>query len=71
MFEGTLTALVTPFDAKGAVDFRRLENLIEMQIRAGVDGIVPVGNIERRTEFKTCAESRNQRGDLIQGGQFF
>jgi 4-hydroxy-tetrahydrodipicolinate synthase len=41
-FTGTYTAIVTPF-RKGKVDEAALERLIKMQIRAGVDGIVPVG----------------------------
>jgi 4-hydroxy-tetrahydrodipicolinate synthase len=41
-FAGTYTALVTPFK-NGRLDEKALEGLIRMQIRAGVDGIVPVG----------------------------
>jgi 4-hydroxy-tetrahydrodipicolinate synthase len=41
-FTGTYTALVTPFK-NGRIDEPALERLIKMQIRAGVDGIVPVG----------------------------
>lgn len=42
MFTGTYTALVTPF-REGRVDEPALARLIRNQIRAGVDGIVPVG----------------------------
>jgi 4-hydroxy-tetrahydrodipicolinate synthase len=42
MFTGTYTALVTPF-RDGKVDEPALERLIRSQIKAGVDGIVPVG----------------------------
>lgn len=42
MFEGTYTALVTPFRG-GGVDYDGLRRLIEAQIAGGVDGIVPVG----------------------------
>ncbi len=42
MFTGTHTAIVTPFK-QGAVDQDALKRLIEIQIRAGVDGLVPVG----------------------------
>jgi len=42
MFTGTYTAIVTPFK-NGQLDARALERLIRMQIKAGVDGIVPVG----------------------------
>ena len=43
MFEGVLTALVTPF-RDGTVDERALEELVELQIAAGVDGLVPCGS---------------------------
>ena len=42
MFTGTYTALVTPF-RNGNIDEAALERLIKIQVRAGVDGIVPVG----------------------------
>ncbi len=42
MFTGTYTAIVTPFK-KGKIDGAALERLIHAQVRAGVDGIVPVG----------------------------
>lgn len=42
MFKGTYTAIVTPF-RNGNVDFPALEKLIKLQIKGGVDGIVPVG----------------------------
>ena len=42
MFRGTFTALVTPF-REGAIDFVALQNLIELQIAGGIDGVVAVG----------------------------
>jgi len=42
MFTGTYTAIVTPFKS-GKIDEPALERLIKIQIKAGVDGIVPVG----------------------------
>lgn len=42
MFTGTYTAIVTPFK-DGQLDEAALARLIKMQIKAGVDGIVPVG----------------------------
>src|SRR5204862_2122360 len=42
MFTGTYTAIVTPFKG-GKIDADALEHLIKIQVRAGVDGIVPVG----------------------------
>lgn len=43
MFEGAYTALVTPFNKDGGVDYGKLRALIAMQIEGGMDGIVPVG----------------------------
>jgi 4-hydroxy-tetrahydrodipicolinate synthase len=43
MFEGVYTALVTPF-RDGRVDERALRELVEWQIDAGIDGLVPVGS---------------------------
>jgi len=42
-YQGVLTALVTPFTAKGAVDESALKRLVEEQIAAGVQGLVPMG----------------------------
>ncbi len=42
MFEGTHTALVTPF-SKGKLDLQRFKSLIQSQIKGGVEGIVPTG----------------------------
>jgi 4-hydroxy-tetrahydrodipicolinate synthase len=42
MFTGTYTAIVTPF-RNGKIDEAALGRLIGLQVRAGVDGIVPVG----------------------------
>ena len=41
--EGTYTAIVTPFDRGGGVDFGVLKDLVEWQIAEGVEGLVPVG----------------------------
>ncbi len=43
MFVGAYTAIVTPFDRDHKVDYAALKKLIEQQIAAGIDGIVPVG----------------------------
>ena len=42
MFTGTHTAIVTPFK-NGNIDEAAFERLIKIQIKAGVDGVVPVG----------------------------
>lgn len=43
MFQGTYTALITPFRADGAIDEPALRRLVNAQIEAGIDGIVPMG----------------------------
>ena len=40
---GCATALVTPFDAGGAIDEQRLRNLIEYQIEGGIKILIPCG----------------------------
>ena len=42
MIHGSIVAIVTPFSG-GAVDYPRLEELIEFHIESGPHGIVPVG----------------------------
>ena len=43
MWTGCFTALITPF-ADGAVDYDALRRLVETQIDAGIDGLVPCGS---------------------------
>ncbi|MBI9020128.1 MAG: 4-hydroxy-tetrahydrodipicolinate synthase [Verrucomicrobia bacterium] len=43
MFQGAHTAIVTPFNTDGSVDYGKYRELIEFQIENGIDGIVPVG----------------------------
>ena len=43
MFEGAYTAIVTPFNGDGSVDYGKLRELIDVQAESGIDGIVPVG----------------------------
>ncbi len=43
MLEGAHTAIITPFDSKGAVDYEVFRDLIDFQIEDGINGIVPVG----------------------------
>jgi len=42
-YQGVYTALVTPFNERGAVDEASLQKLVEQQIGAGVAGLVPMG----------------------------
>ena len=42
-FRGSFVALVTPFDADGAVDYALLEKLVEFHLTNGTDGLVVLG----------------------------
>ena len=43
MLTGAFTAIVTPFNQDQSIDFGQLRELINVQVGAGIDGIVPVG----------------------------
>jgi len=43
MFEGALTAMVTPFDNDGKIDEEGLRENVKFQIKNGIHGLVPVG----------------------------
>ncbi len=43
MLQGAHTAIITPFDSTGAVDYTVFSDLIEWQLANGINGIVPVG----------------------------
>jgi 4-hydroxy-tetrahydrodipicolinate synthase len=75
MFRGTFTALVTPF-REGAIDFTALQNLIESQIAAGIDGIIAVGTTgesptlthDERKELIDCAITTANKRCLVLAG---
>lgn len=43
IFKGAATALVTPFDEKGGVDYKAFAKLIDFQIAGGIDALVICG----------------------------
>ena len=43
IFKGTATALVTPFDKAGNINFKKLEQLIEFQVQNGADALLVAG----------------------------
>jgi 4-hydroxy-tetrahydrodipicolinate synthase len=53
-WKGCGTALVTPFDEKGRIDFRAVAKLVDWQISQGIDFLVPCG---------TTGESATLSGD--------
>ncbi|PJJ80328.1 4-hydroxy-tetrahydrodipicolinate synthase [Mucilaginibacter auburnensis] len=75
-FYGTGVAIITPFQANGAIDFDALRNLIEYLIEGGVEYIVSLGTTgenvvlsadERKAVFAFTAEVVNGRIDLVAG----
>ena len=42
-YRGVYTALITPFTDLGVVDYKALERIVNHQIEAGIDGLVPCG----------------------------
>ena len=75
MFEGTLTALVTPF-RDGGVDEDALRSLVDTQIDAGIDGLVPCGSTgesatlsheEHRRVIEIVLEAANGRIPVVAG----
>src|SRR5829696_4031886 len=73
---GCMTALVTPFTADGAVDEKRLRDLIEYQIAGGVRVLVPCGTTgesvtmsdeENMLVISTTVELARGRAKVIAG----
>ena len=68
-FEGTYTALVTPFrDEPGApLDGEALDRLIDSQIDSGVTGLVPCGTTGRKPDALPPRAFRGDRKNRHQG----
>jgi len=76
MFQGSMVALITPFDAEGRFDEESYRQLIEFQIENGTDVIVPCGTTgesatldfdEHGYVIKTCIDQVNKRIPVIAG----
>lgn len=76
MWEGAYTAIVTPFNKNGDVDYEKLRELVERQIAAGIDGLVPVGTTgesptldysEHNRVIEVCVEAARKRAKIIAG----
>jgi len=75
MFQGTYTALITPF-RDGEIDYPALGRLIERQVEAGIDGLVPCGSTgesatlshdEHERVIAFVIEKANKRVKVIAG----
>lgn len=58
LFRGTATALVTPFKKDGSVDEVAMRDLVDRQIKGGVEALVPVGSTG---EGATLSDSEQAR----------
>ena len=76
MFQGSMVALITPFDAQGKFDEEKYRELIEFQIENGTDVIVPCGTTGESTTLsheehnqvvKACIEQVNKRIPVLAG----
>ncbi|MGI6495017.1 MAG: 4-hydroxy-tetrahydrodipicolinate synthase [Kiritimatiellia bacterium] len=74
--QGTYTAIVTPFNQDGSIDYGRFRALIDEQAAAGIEGIVPVGSTgesptltyaEHIDVIRACAEHVAGRMQVIGG----
>jgi 4-hydroxy-tetrahydrodipicolinate synthase len=75
MFQGSFTALVTPFK-NGGLDERAFRDLIDWQIAEGTDGLVPVGTTgesptlshdEHHLVVEWCVDQSRRRVPVIAG----
>lgn len=75
MFQGSITALITPFKGD-ALDERAFQDLIDWQIREGTHGLVPCGTTgesptlshdEHRRVTELCIEAADGRVPVIAG----
>ncbi|MCI0707052.1 MAG: 4-hydroxy-tetrahydrodipicolinate synthase [Ignavibacteriae bacterium] len=75
-FQGTGTAIVTPFKKDGSLDESALRKFIDFQIKGGVEAIVPVGTTgegptlsanEHQRVFEITVEQANGRAKIFGG----
>lgn len=76
IFKGCATALVTPFYEDGRINYKRLEELVEEQIKAGIDALVICGTTgeasalpdeEHVAVVRTAVQTASGRVPIIAG----
>ena len=76
VFTGVCPALATPFHESGSIDFDSFGNLIEYQIRSGVNALCVCGTTgeaatmseeEQYAAIRFCVEKTNRRVKVIAG----
>jgi 4-hydroxy-tetrahydrodipicolinate synthase len=75
MFQGSITALITPF-RNGGVDEKCFQDFVDWQIKEGTDALVPVGTTgesptlsheEHMRVVELCIEAADKRVPVIAG----
>jgi 4-hydroxy-tetrahydrodipicolinate synthase len=75
-FQGTATAIVTPFKKDGSVDEAALRKFVDFQIKGGVEALVPVGTTgenptlnpdEQKHVIEIVIEQANKRVKIFAG----
>ncbi len=76
IFKGAATALVTPMNEDGSVNFKRLESLVNEQITAGIDALVICGTTGEKSTLRydehlkvieVASKACNKRVPIIAG----
>ncbi len=76
VFKGAATALVTPMNSDGSVNFNRLESLVDSQIKSGIDALVICGTTGEKSTLRydehlkvieVATKSANKRVPIIAG----
>ena len=76
MYQGSYTALVTPFHADGTFDEPAFRRLVDFQFEQGITGIIPVGTTgesptlsyeEHKHVIRVAVEQTRGRGPVIGG----
>lgn len=62
IFKGAFTALITPMNSDGSVDFEGFRKNVKFQLEEGIDGLVPLGTT---AETPTLDERPGQEEDKI------
>lgn len=76
MLKGAITALITPFNDKGAIDEKAFCDFVEWQIVQGINGVSPVGTTgesptlsheEHKRIIELCVEQVAKRVPVVAG----
>lgn len=74
--QGSFVALITPFDARGRVDSKRLKSLVQWHVEEGTDGLICFGTTgetlslsdsEKSRILEVCLEAADNRILVIAG----